>query len=220
MIKYKILAILLLLLSCKPQTKGFDSTAYDLYKESQFANGFALIKDDYGKRMVPHNDQNNYADGITHASVMFGEMDMLNIKKQVIAQMDNPKSASDDEGIWRPLYDGVRQSHGHEYEPLYGWVYWLIFNPQADKSLIGVENDPLIDISILTAMSRAKVDYWHNKIFTCMKNKLPQEELAAYKTSWIKVSDECQKEYVEIITQISKEIYLQLKKLPQYKRKD
>ena len=58
MIKYKIfLPILFLLWACDNQIKGFDNTSYDLYKESQFANGFALIKDQYGKRLDPHHNE-------------------------------------------------------------------------------------------------------------------------------------------------------------------
>lgn len=58
MIKCKILLpILFLLWACNDQIKGFDDTNYDLYKESQFANGFALIKDQYGKRLDPHHNE-------------------------------------------------------------------------------------------------------------------------------------------------------------------
>lgn len=214
---YKFLfAALCVLAACKPQNVSFESTAYDLYKESQFANGFALIKDDYGKRMEPDYDGHDYAEGIMNSSVMFGEMDLSEIKKQVIARMDEPEAEKDEEGIWRPLYDGVRKSHGHPYNRLTGWVYWLIFNPQADKSKIGASDDPLIDIAITTAMSRANVPYWHSKILACMSEKIPASEQTTYQVSWVDATHECQKEYVNAIEKIAAEIYPQLKTLPQY----
>lgn len=216
---YSFLLVALLSLSaCNSHIEGFDNTPYDLYNESQFANGFALIKDNYGKRLDPNHNEQNYADGIMHASVMFGEMDLLDIKKKVIARADNPDLEKDEEGIWRPLYDGVRQSHGHRYDPLYGWVYWLIFNPQADKSKIGSNNDPLTDISITTAMSRADVSYWHNKIYACMTETIPSGEQVSYQTSWMSATEKCQKEYTDAIEKIAAEIYPKLKDLPQYQK--
>ena len=88
MLKF-LISVFVLLLAGKSYAEGFDNTEYDLYKETQFANGFALIKDSYGKRLSPQHDEKNYADGIMHASVLFGEMDLLNIKKQVIEKMDD-----------------------------------------------------------------------------------------------------------------------------------
>lgn len=219
MIKYKIfLPVLFLLWACDNQIQGFDSTSYDLYKESQFANGFALIKDQYGKRLDPHHDEKNYADGIMNASIMFGEMDLLKIKKQVIAQMDNPDNENDEEGIWRPLYDGVRQSHGHGYNMIDAWVYWFIFDPQVDYSVIGApKTDGLTGIAIVTAVSRADVAYWHEKTMTCLKNKMTPQEMQTLHESWPDKTKECMQEYTNIISDMAAQIYPKLKTLPQYK---
>ena len=218
MLKF-LISVFVLLLAGKSYAEGFDNTEYDLYKETQFANGFALIKDSYGKRLSPQHDEKNYADGIMHASVLFGEMDLLNIKKQVIEKMDDSDIKKDEEGIWRPLYDGVRKSHGHQYDALYGWVYWLIFNPQADYSVIGApQTDYLVNMAILTAISCADVPYWHNKIFACMTQKLPPEQQTTYQTSWISATDECQAEYATHISKMSADIYQKLKVLPQYQK--
>lgn len=216
MINYKIfLPILFLLWACDNQIKGFDSTSYDLYKESQFANGFALIKDQYGKRLDPN--EKNYADGIMNASIMFGEMDLLKIKKQVIAQMDNPDK-NDEEGIWRPLYDGVRQSHGHGYNMIDAWVYWFIFDPQVDYSVIGApKTDSLTNIAVVTAMSRANVAYWHKKTIACLKSKMTPQEIQTLHESWPDRTKECMQEYTSIINNMAAQIYPKLKTLPQYK---
>lgn len=220
MLKQKLFLILIIfLLSCKPQPNGVENKAYDLYLESQFANGFALIKDDYGKRLQPNYDGRNYADGIMHASVMFGEMDLLDIKGKVIERMKmRPEDIlKDEEGIWRPLYDGVRQSHGHGYDRLAGWVYWIIFNPQVDYERIGADkSDGLTGISILTAVSRMKVPYWHNQILTCMKKQLTPEQAADLHESWMDATMMCQKEYADLINNIAAEIYPKLKELSQY----
>lgn len=220
MTRYLFFLIILFALSaCKPQIKDFDNTAYDLYQESQFANGFALIKDQYGKRLDPNHDEHNYPDGIMNASVMFGEMDLLDIKKQVISRMNIPNIEKDDEGIWRPLYDGVRKSHGHGYKKIEGWVYWLIFNPQVDKAKIGPANEPLIDIAIVTAMSRANVSYWHKKIMDCMKKQIQPEQLEDLHVSWMPATEVCQKEYVDMVSNIAAGIYPKIQELPQYKVK-
>ena len=220
MIIRKLSVILtVLLLACKPQIKDFDNTTYDLYLESQFANGFALIKDNYGKRLDPHYNGHNYADGIMNASVMFGEMDLLSIKDKVIARMKMPETdiLQNEEGIWRPLYDGVRQSHGHRYDKLSGWVYWIIFNPQVDYERIGADkSDGLTGIAILTAVSRAKVSYWHNQILTCMQKQLTPEQAADLHESWMDAIRICQKEYADKISGMAAEIYPKLKELPQY----
>ena len=85
--------------------------------------------------------------------------------------MDNPDNKNDEEGCWRPLYDGVRQSHGHGYNMIDAWVYWFIFNPQVDYSVIGgPKTDGLTDVAIVTAMSRADAAYWHEKTMSCLKN--------------------------------------------------
>lgn len=219
MIKYKIfLPILFLLWACNDQIKGFDDTDYDLYKESQFANGFALIKDQYGKRLNSHYNEKNYADGIMNASVMFGEMNLLEIKKQVIAQMDNPDNKNDEEGCWRPLYDGVRQSHGNGYNMIDAWVYWFIFDPQVDYSVIGgPKTDGLTDVAIVTAMSRADAAYWHEKTMSCLKNKMTPQEMQTLHESWPDKIKECMQEYTNIINNMAAKIYLKLKALPQYK---
>ena len=219
MIKYKIfLSILFLLWACNDQIKGFDSTYYDLYKESQFANGFALIKDQYGKRLDLHHDEKNYADGIMNASVMFGEMDLLKIKKQVISQMDSPDTNNNKEGYWKPLYDGVRQSHGHGYNMIDAWVYWSIFNPQVDYSVIGApKTDGLTGVAIVTAISRADVTYWHKRIITCLKNKMAPQEMQILHETWSDKTRECMQEYTNIINDMAAQIYPKLKALPQYK---
>ena len=218
MINYKIfLPILFLLWACDNQIKGFDSTSYDLYKESQFANGFALIKDQYGKRLDLQHNEKNYVDGIMNASVMFGEMDLLKIKKQVIAQMDNLDNKNDGERIWKPLYDGVRQSHGHGYNMIDAWVYWFIFDPQVDYSAIGApKTDGLINIAILTAVSRTDVVYWHKKTIACLKNKMTPEEMQNLHETWPDKTKECMKEYTNIISDMAAKIYPKLKMLPQY----
>ena len=41
--------------------------------------------------------------------------------------IEDPDNKNDEEGCWRPLYDGVRQSHGHGYNMIDAWVYWFIF---------------------------------------------------------------------------------------------
>lgn len=219
MIKYKIfLPVLFLLWACDNQIKGFDSTSYDLYKESQFANGFALIKDQYGKRLDPHHDEKNYADGIMSASIMFGEMDLLKIKKQVIAQMDNPDNENNEEGLWKPLYDGVRQSHEYGYDMIDAWVYWFIFDPQVDYSVIGApKTDSLTGIAIVTAVSRADVAYWHEKAMSCLKNKMTPQEMQTLHESWPDKTKECMQEYTNIISDMAAQIYPKLKTLPQYK---
>ena len=212
------LSILFLLLACDNQIKGFDSTYYDLYKESQFANGFALIKDQYGKRLDPHHNEKNYADGIMNASIMFGEMDLLNIKKQAIARMDNLDNKNDEEGIWKPLYDGVRQSHGHGYNMIDAWVYWFVFDPQVDYSVIGAsKTESLVGIAILTAVSRANVKYWHGKTIKCLKSKMTTQEMQTMHESWPNKTKECMQEYTNIINNMAAQIYPKLKTLPQYK---
>lgn len=219
--KQILLIALITLLSCKPQINGADNTVYDLYQESQFANGFALIKDDYGKRLDPNYDGHNYADGIMNASVMFGEMDLLSIKQQVIdrMKMNEADILQDEEGIWRPLYDGVRQSHGHGYDRLSGWVYWLIFNPQVDYERIGADkSDGLTGIAILTAVSRMKVPYWHNQILTCMQKQLTPEQAEDLNEAWMDATEVCQKEYADLISNMAAEIYPRLKLLTQYQK--
>lgn len=218
MMKYKtFLFILLLLWACDDRIKGFDSTYYDLYKESQFANGFALIKDQYGKKLDPHHDEKNYADGIMNASVMFGEMDLLEIKKQVISLIDSSDIINNEEGCWRPLYDEVRQSHGHRYDMIDAWVYWFIFNPQVDYSVVGgPKTDGLVDIAIVTAMSRADVAYWHKNIIACLKNKMTPQEMKTLHETWPDKTKECTQEYTNIINDIAAQIYPKLKTLPQY----
>ena len=218
MMKYKTLfSVLFLLCACNNQIKGFDNTYYDLYKESQFANGFALIKDQYGKKLDPYHDEKNYADGIMNASVMFGKMDLLKIKRQIIAQMDNLDNKNDEEGIWKPLYDGVRQSHGHGYSMIDAWVYWFIFDPQVNYSVVGEsETDGLINIAILTAMSRADVAYWHKRTIACLKNKMTPEEMQNLHETWPDKTKECMKEYTNIISDMAAKIYPKLKTLPQY----
>ena len=209
------------LLACKPQTQGVDNTEYDLYKESQFANGFALIKDDYGKRLNPKHDELNYVDGIMNASVMFGEMDLLSIKKQVIAKMDASDSEiqKDEEGIWRPLYDGVRHSHGHGYRMLDAVAYWLIFNPQVDRKLWDGNADydiALADIAVVTAVSRMDIPYWHQKITSCTETELVTPEQQSDLQLLIENTQKCMKDYDKTIQNIVKKIYPKIKALPEY----
>jgi hypothetical protein len=220
MIKCKILLpILFLLWACNDQIKGFDDTNYDLYKESQFANGFALIKDQYGKILNPYNDEQNYADGIMNASVMFGEMDLLKIKKQVISQMDS-SDINNEDGCWKPLYDEVRQSHGHRYNMIDAWIYWFIFNPQVDYSVVGgSKTDGLIKMAIVTAMSRADVAYWHKKTIACLNNNMTLQEMQTFHETWPVKTKECMQEYTSTISDIAAQIYTKLKTLPQYKPK-
>ena len=213
-----LIVCLFFLVACKPQIEGFDNTSYDLYKESQFANGFALIKDNYGKRLDPQDDEKNYIDGIMNASVMFGEMDLLAIKKQVIARMDNPDIEHDEEGIWRPLYDGVRRSHGHAYRLIDAWVYWFIFNPQIDKTQIEKKGDFLINIAITTAMSRADVAYWHKKTIACLTTKMTRQEMQSLHETWPDKTKECMQDYNTIINDMAVKAYQKLKTLPQYQK--
>lgn len=221
MSKYKFLLLsVFLMFACKPNEIGFSTAKYDLYQELQFANGFALIKDQYGKRLDPYHDEKNYADGIMNASVMFGEMDLLKIKEQVIARMDNPDIEHDEEGIWRPLYDGVRQSHGHGYHLLDAFAYWLIFDPQVDCKSIGSSEDKgLIDMAILTAVSRANVAYWHKKISACARENLSSEQQKQLMPEWFDVLKTCHAEYADQITQMAVQIYPQLKTIPEYQKK-
>ncbi|MBQ8481971.1 MAG: hypothetical protein IJ532_05505 [Alphaproteobacteria bacterium] len=218
MIKYKtLLAVLFLLWACNDQIKGFDSTYYDLYKESQFANGFALIKDQYGKRLNSYYDEKNYADGIMKASVMFGEMDLLKIKKQVISLMDSSDITNNEEGCWKPLYDEVRKSYGHRYNMIDAWVYWFIFNPQVNYSVVGdSKTGALTDIAIVTAISRADVAYWHRKTVACLKNKMTPQEMQTLHKTWSDKTKECMQEYTGTISNIAAQIYTKLKTLPQY----
>ena len=219
MINRKFLIVsLFLLVACKPQVEGFDNTSYDLYKESQFANEFALIKDDYGKSLDSRHDEKNYIDGIMKASVMFGEMDLSAIKKQVIARMDNPDIENDEEGIWRPLYDGIRRSHGHAYHLIDAWVYWFIFNPQIDKTQMETKGDSLINIAVTTAMSRANVAYWHKKTIACIKTKMTLQEMQTLHETWPDKTKECMRDYINIINDMASEIYQKLKILPQYRK--
>lgn len=217
--KQILMIALVALLSCKPQTDGVDSTVYDLYQESQFANGFALIKNNYGKRLAAKQNEDNYADGIMHASVMFGEMDLLSIKRQVIVRMNEPKNTQDKEGIWRPLYDGIRNAHGHAYNKIDGWVYWIIFNPPVDYAQINVDkSDDLASIAVLTAVSRMNVPYWHNKISSCMKEQLLPAQSDDFNKSWISATDVCLTEYIDLISNMTAGIYPRLKLMPQYQK--
>ena len=215
----KLLLILMsfVLWACNPKNKGIDRADYDLYQESQFANGFALIKDNYGKLLDPKHNEYEYSTGILNAAVMFGEMDLQNIKKQVIARMNNASALADDEGIWRPLYDAVRNSHGHEYVMLDAWVYWMIFNPQVDSRKVNNQRpDLLTDVAILTAMSRVIVPYWHSKIMSCMRKNLSSDEIYTASLKWTEVGAECQRKYVKIVEDMATEIYPKLKSMPQY----
>ena len=197
-------------------SSGFEKGSYDLFKESQFGNGFAMIKDSYGKRLNPKQDEPNYIDGIMAASVMFGEMDLLSIKKQVIDRMDNPEAEKDEEGIWRPLYDAVRKTHGHEYDMIDAWVYWFIFNPQLDNLTTETSPDHVRDVSILTAVSRADVKYWHQKTMSCLKGKMALEEMQDLNKKWIDATQECLHEYNQEVGKIAAEIYPRLKALSQH----
>ena len=191
--------------------KGFDNTVYDLYKESQFANGFTVIKDQYGKQLNPNPNEENYMDGVMAASVMFGEMDLLDIKKQVINQMDIPDIDKNKEGIWHPLYDVVRKTRAHEYDFIDAWIYWFIFNPQ----IKGVsQTDQLTDIAILTAVSRADVKYWRDKTMSCLKTKLTAKEMSELNKKWIGATEECMHEYNNKIGELAEKIYTKLKLLP------
>lgn len=166
--------------------------------------------------MDPYHDEKNYINGIMNASVMFGKMDLLKIKKQVISLMDS-SDINDEEGCWKPLYDGVRQSHGHGYNMIDAWVYWFIFNPQVDYSVIEEpKTDGLIKMAIVTAMSRADVAYWHKKTIACLKNKMTHQEMQTLHETWPDKTKECMQEYTSIISDIAAQIYTELKALPQY----
>lgn len=218
----KLLLILMsfALWACNSENKGVDIAEYDLYQESQFANGFALIKDNYGKILDPRHDKYEYSAGILNAAVMFGEMDLQNIKKQVIARMNDTSALADEEGVWRPLYDAVRNSHGHEYDMLDAWVYWMIFNPQVDSRKVNNQRpDEITDIAILTAMSRMQVGYWHSKITSCMRKNLPADDIYTADLKWTEVGTKCQHKYVKIVEDMATEIYPKLKIMPQYDNK-
>ena len=208
---FAVLIALFAILIYRPSNTGFDNTPYDLYKESQFANGFAVIKDRYGKQLNPNPNEENYIDGIMAASVMFGEMDLLNIKKQVINQMDIPDVDKDKEGIWRPLYDAVRKTRAHEYDFIDAWIYWFIFNPQIEGAS---QTDRLTDMAILTAVSRADVKYWHDKTMSCLKTKLTAGEMNELDKKWIGATEECMHEYNKKIGELADKIYPKLKSLP------
>ncbi len=208
---FAVLIALFAILIYRPSNTGFDNTPYDLYKESQFAYGFTVIKDRYGKQLNPNED--NYIDGIMAASVMFGEMDLLDIKKQVINQMDIPDIEKNKEGVWRPLYDAVRKTRSHEYDFIDAWIYWFIFNPQIEGA---AQTDRVTDLAILTAVSRADVKYWHDKTISCLKIKLTAEKMNELDKKWIRATEECMYEYNNKIGKLANKIYPKLKSLPQY----
>ena len=212
------ISAVILLLACSSKQEGVDYTVYDLYQESQFANGFALIKDNYGKRLDPNHNAENYFEGIIHASVMFGEMDLLEIKKQVIAKMVAQKQ-DEKESVWAPLYDEIKQTHGHVYDMLYGLVYYTVFNPQVEYGqFASVQDDPLAVLASLTATSRMNPQYWHNKIEACVRSALPEDEQKEIQASWFDALKDCQKEYTAIIGKMAAEIYPKLQEMPQYRK--
>ena len=143
---------------------------------------------------------------------------LLILQGQVLAKMDEIDVEKDEEGFWRPLYDGVRKTRAHEYDSLYGWVYWLIFNPQVNKAKITQNVDSMVDMAIVTAMSRADVQYWHKKIFACMQEKLSSVDRKTYNPAWMKASDACQREYVSIVEKIATDIYPKFMLIPQYQK--
>ena len=222
-----ITAVLFLMLACKPVRNGFDSTAYDLYKESQFANGFTLIKDNYSKMLNSEHEgeaddeEVSSSEGIMRASLMFGRADLLNIKKQIIAQMDNPEAGDGENGIWAPLFAGVEDVEDGNIEWIDAWVYWFLFAPQIDYSAVGAdENRDLSGMAVMTAVSRADLPYWREKVVKCVKSKLSAGELEVIGPVWLDVTKECQADYLDKISKMSAEIYAQLKALPQYQTQE
>lgn len=221
-----ITTVLFLMLACRPFKSGFDNTAYDLYKESQYANGFALIKDNFSRMLNPEQEVDeevdaNSSEGIMRASLMFGKADLLGIKKQIIANMDNPESDDGEQGVWAPLFGRVEDVPDGSFEWIDAWVYWFMFAPQIDYSAVGAdENRNLAGMAVMTAVSRADLNYWHEKVMKCIKQKLSAKDLEVVQPVWLDVTKECQVEYLDKISKMSAEIYSQLKALPQYQAEE
>lgn len=187
-----------------------DINKYNITDESNYA----IFMYDLKNSLIQQFGQGNDAEGEIKAALVIGNLDLLNIKNEMILNMQKEHltflvgngNSKKFERITKPFVQAVSDfvPTVKNIELSDAFIYMYMQTPEFyGKQWINDYPKHLLHNAESIAISRFDSKYWFNKIKICYDNSSSKQDM-------IKVISECSHEYQQVVTQETEKVLQQL----------
>lgn len=150
---------------------GMDSSVYDIEDEIVYAN----ILNSTQQYIESQIDKENKADSLLRMATVYGSIDLLALKQEVINRLNDVSHKNDanrtlyvSEPIFKAVTD-IKPKHTNYMDAL---IFHSIFNPHFQLPTNEKRTKEMAELGLEIAVTRADVPYWFDKIHKCVGKKI------------------------------------------------
>ena len=192
---------------------GMDISVYQIEDEIVYTN----ILNSTQQYIEKHVSKDNNISGSLRMSTIYGNIDLLNLKQEVINRFNNAGYKNDTDRtlyISEPIFKAVGSMQPRHKDYIDALIFHRMFNPQVSQNDNSGVAPEIAALGLKIAVTRVDVPYWFKVIRKCVDEKIDTSKIISAKDtpeSTYDIINACADHYTKIIEAETADIYTNIK---------
>ncbi|MBO6281878.1 MAG: hypothetical protein J6N49_05045 [Alphaproteobacteria bacterium] len=159
-----------------PERVGMDTSEYDIEDEIIYVKVLTNTRQ-YIEEQI---SKGNKANGLLRTATVYGNIDLLSIKQEVINRFNDVSHKNDEDRtlyVSEPFFEAVGKLNPQHTDYIDALIFHSIFNPQLQLPANENLTKELEVLGLEIAVTRADVPYWFTEIRKCVDKKIDTSKI-------------------------------------------